>query len=153
MSTPRGIERVVALASTSAALRERVLQDPLKAAEDAGLKLTDTERSILKSVPRQALEAMIKAAGAALLAAGLAGCDQLFGSIQTAGIAPDEPEPKPQAEDVTLQPLGGVRPDEPPEAHPDMTRTLLSPSTTGQIQSFTGKGGGIAPGGPVEDKP
>lgn len=149
---PRGIERVVALASASETLREQVLQDPLAAADKAGLKLTDTERSVLKSVSRPSLEAMIKVAGAALLAAGLAGCDQL--RSVSMGIQPDEPEPKTQPEDSFERVApGGILADEPPEAQPEKIRTMLRPATTGQIQDFSDTHAGPAPGGPIEEEP
>ena len=48
---PRGIEKVVALARISPYWRDRVLEDPLAAAEAARLELTENERAVLRSVP------------------------------------------------------------------------------------------------------
>lgn len=126
----RGIDRLVALASLGADWREKVLADPLAAAREAGLNLSEGERAIISSVPRAALEGMIAsfekafprpsglgklaagAAAAALLAGTLTGCGD--SAPMGKGIQPDVPpkksgkiEPAPPATD-------GIRPDVPP---------------------------------------
>lgn len=143
----RGIDQLVALASLGVEWRERVLSDPLAAAREAELKLSDGERAIIKSVPPETLAGMIdsfarasgsrpasvgrtalRAAAAALLVTSLTGCD---GCIATTGIQPDVPPAKPEKaeppakpREVEPAPRGseGIRPDipesKPREAEP-----------------------------------
>lgn len=121
MNVPRGLERLVAVASLNKEWRAQVLADPLAAAEEAGLKLSDSERAVVCSVPRKALEAMIDSFGKvvgpkqpsltksaalsaaiAILAANLCGCDAILGQF-TMGIMPDDPQYKPKKDDAPAQ--------------------------------------------------
>ena len=130
---PRGIERLLTLAGLSAEWRGKVLADPLAAADEAKIELSESERAILKSTPRGYLEQMadslacshgrpvmsVAAAGvaaAALLATGLSGCGDGC-SPATEGIRPDIPSSKP-AEPPPERVTQGARPNVPPEAPP-----------------------------------
>ncbi len=59
LNTPRGIESLVALARHSSLWRSKVLAEPLLAAQEARLALSDSERKIIGSLPPQTLEKMI----------------------------------------------------------------------------------------------
>jgi len=138
---PRGIEQLVTLAGVSPDWRETVLADPVAAAEAGDIVLSDSERSILASVPRTALEGMIdrfarsqgrtlrsvaadagKVAAAALLATSLTtGC---FPSLGSRPDAPPEQSvsilaapPVMGETEVRVAVLGSLA-DVPPEARP-----------------------------------
>ena len=59
MSVPRGLEQLVAMASLNEEWKAKVLENPVQAAKEAGVELSESERKIAASVPRQALEGMI----------------------------------------------------------------------------------------------
>lgn len=130
LSIPRGLERLVALAGISPEWKADVLAGPLAAAREAGLELSESERAVIESVPREALEGMIESFGksaaperpkltksaalaalAAILAGGLSGCDFLDTILgqTTMGIMPDEPPPKQQEEPASNQQSGSDR--------------------------------------------
>ncbi|MBI5209180.1 MAG: hypothetical protein HY927_04315 [Elusimicrobia bacterium] len=115
LKAPCGLEHLLALACFGIPWREKVLADPLAAADEAGLALSAGERAVVQSVPRDALEAMVEsfcrrtapirpripataswAAAAALLAASLTGCDKLEGmlGVVSMGITDQEPPAK-----------------------------------------------------------
>jgi hypothetical protein len=139
-STHTGIEKLVALANLSPDWRKKVQADPLAAADEAELELSESERAIIASVPRATLEQMLdsigsklsrpvgllkltaSAAAAALLAGSLAGCDGCSGVSR--GISPDRPpekkvDPDQEKDKKSEQPdeirsaTQGVRPDIP----------------------------------------
>jgi len=131
------MERLLTLAGISAEWRGKVLADPLGAAAEAGIELADSERAILRAVPKPALEGMIASfarkhrgvnvaryatgavAAAALLATGIA-----YGGDSPAtkgGVRADDPGERP----ITDMPLGGIRPDVPEEAPPILWMTSL----------------------------
>jgi hypothetical protein len=63
----QSIEKLVTLATLSPAWREKILADPLAAAAEAKLELSDSERAIIVGIPRATLEKTIdgmKASGA-----------------------------------------------------------------------------------------
>ncbi len=115
-SAPTGLEELVALAALGPEWRGKVLSDPLAAAGEAGLELSDTERAVVVSVSGAALEQMIdsfgkklprpkgirrmaaSAAAAALLATSLTGCDGCARQSVTDGIRPDIPVRRPPPE-------------------------------------------------------
>lgn len=125
---PQGLERLLTLAGISAEWRGKVLADPLGAAAEARIELSESERAILKATPRAALAAMADsfakkhgglaigklaaaAAAAALLLTGATACGT---DPRTAGGArPDEPPPPPKE---GLPAPTGIRPDVPEEA-------------------------------------
>lgn len=173
MNVPRGLEHVLALACLNDECRANVLADPLKAAEDAGLKLGESERAVLRSIPRSALEPMIDsfaraagtakpdlaksatlAAASAVLAASLSGCDKVldFLGAKSAGLTEDVPPAKEEqtqqssSGDYSMAP-GGVRADEP--LGPSEDRIMVGPSSgapkeKSDIQLYP------APGSPIE---
>jgi len=122
---PRGIERLLTLAGLSAEWRGKVLADPLAAADEAKIELSESERAILKSTPRGYLEQMADSlacshgrpvldkaaagvAAAALLATGLAGC----GDDMSAGSRSDVPRPRAGKLAGLLLAAGPLSPDE-----------------------------------------
>ena len=129
MNVPQGIDKLVALASLGAEWRAKVLAGPLKAAKEAELELSDSERAIVASVPREALAGMIDsfgasvprpsglgklaagAAAAALLAATLSGCGD--DDLNSPGTRPDRPPPNPREVDPAPPATDGIRPDVP----------------------------------------
>jgi hypothetical protein len=57
-SIPQGIERLLALAGTNSDWRDKVLVDPLAAAREAKIDLSDSERNVLIATPHGTLEQM-----------------------------------------------------------------------------------------------
>ena len=124
IAVPRGLEKLVALAGLSPEWREKVLTDPIAAAVDAELELSDTERAVAASVPRAALEQMIDSFGKKLprpkgikrVAAGaaataLTGCGEPEPPAPT-GSRPDVPPSRP--EEPAPPATKGMRSDVPP---------------------------------------
>ena len=128
---PAGIDYLVSLAARDPKFGKRVVEDPLKAARRAGLRLTDSERAVLSTLPGEQLQAVIDSATpppvarrgflqrAALWVVGLfggvalttmAGCP-LFA---TKGEAPDVPPPRedPDGEQDDSPPRGESAEDE-----------------------------------------
>jgi hypothetical protein len=69
----QGIEKLVTLAALSPEWREKVLEDPLAAAAEAKLELSDSERAVIAGIPRETLEKTIdgmRAAGSRALPVG-----------------------------------------------------------------------------------
>jgi hypothetical protein len=106
VSVPQGIERLLTLAATSASWKEKVLADPVAAATEANIELSDSEKAILRATPRTALSDVIKsfekrpgmstAAKVAVgIAAGVAATGLAVGFVKwnytTTGIRPDAP--------------------------------------------------------------
>jgi hypothetical protein len=132
---PRGLEKLVALAGVSPEWRERVLADPLAAAGEAELELSESERAIVSSIPRHAFEQMVEsfagkaprpkgikrmaagAAAAALLATALTGCGDDRGPAPT-GSRPDVPPAKPATPEPAPPATKGSRPDLPKSSAP-----------------------------------
>ncbi len=143
IQVPRGLEKLVALARLSPEWREKVVSDPLAAAGEAELELSESEQAIVKSVPGSSLSQMIDsfgarlpeaakfgrmaagAAAAALLATALTGCGDDRGPAPT-GIRPDTPSTKP-APPATK----GARPDIPKSAEPKSKGEEAPPKTRG----------------------
>ena len=137
LSIPQGLERLLTLAGISAEWRSRVLADALNAAAEAKIELSESERAILKSIPRSALEAMVASFGRrhggasyGKLAAGAAAAALLAGSAfageipaAPGGIRADEPPPQPAKEGVPAP--TGIRPDVPEEAPAVLWLTVL----------------------------
>ncbi len=135
IQVPRGLEKLVALAKLSPEWREKVLIDPLAAADESELELSESERAILKSVPHASLEQMIDsfgeklpeprkfgrmaagAAAAALLASVLTGCSDDPGPA-TEGIRPDTPPSRPEKPEPAPPATKGMRADIPEIAEP-----------------------------------
>ncbi len=110
---PEGIQLLLTAGSRDESFRECFLEDPLLAARRAGVSLTDSERSILRSVPPAQLAAMIEglavsnpqrrrflhsAASVALtIFAGtaLAACKRSSGELEPDEPAPVAPDPEP----------------------------------------------------------
>ena len=131
MEVPRGIDKLVALASLGAEWREKVLADPLAAANEAELELSESERAIVRSVSPETLAGMIDsfresvprpsglgklaagAAAAALLAATLSGCGEDSQPVE--GARPDIPESKPRDVEPAPPATKGMRVDLPEE--------------------------------------
>lgn len=132
LNVPRGLEKLVALAGLGPEWREKVLTDPLAAANEAELELSDSERAIITSVPPEALAGIVDsfrelvprpsglgrlaagAAAAAVLAAALAGCgEDEERRERSLGIPPDRPPPNPRKVEPAPPAEGGVRPDVP----------------------------------------
>ena len=122
---PQGIDKLVAVAALGPEWRAKVLSDPLGAAEEAELELSDSERAIIGSVPRAALKTMVdsfaravgprppsvartavRAAAAALLATSLNGCN----GCPTRGIQPDKPPPTRKKVEPSPRASHGTRP-------------------------------------------
>jgi hypothetical protein len=134
MQVPAGIDHLIRLAATDAGFRRRLLADRAKAARAAGVRLMDSERAVLDSIPTEQLATIIdktsvpraprrtflQAAtawvvglfGGVAVTAAVAGCNPLA----TKGIRRDQPPPQP----------AGERPDVPPpkqdEAKPGGTQ-------------------------------
>lgn len=135
---PVGIEHLLALAASSAEFRQALLDDPVGAAEAAGLALSASERAMLGAVPAAALRQMIQrvdvrlddpdrrafleraTAAVALLVggAGLAGTAALAGceepksgeASRRRSIEGGRPSPRPPMDRRELAPTG-IRPD------------------------------------------
>ncbi|TET35908.1 MAG: hypothetical protein E3J72_09725 [Planctomycetota bacterium] len=56
----QGIEKVLALAALDEKFRENLFSDRAAALDECGLELTDSERSILMSIPEEQLQSAIK---------------------------------------------------------------------------------------------
>jgi hypothetical protein len=127
---PRGMEKLVALAGLSEEWSRKVLADPLAAAAEGKIELSDSERAIVGSIPREAFARMIEgfsrsgAVGSspiAKVAAGTAAAALLVTGISYAGESPgakggaraDVPQPNPR---VGMPAPTGSRPDVPNEA-------------------------------------
>jgi hypothetical protein len=135
IQVPRGLEKLVALAKLSPEWREKVLTAPLAAADESELELSESERAIIKSVPRTSLEQMIDsfgeklpeprkfsrmaagAAAAALLATSLTGCNDEPKPPAPTGSRPDVPATKPADPEPAPPATKGMRADfpKPPE--------------------------------------
>ena len=102
INVPQGIEQLLLLSGLSADWKQKVLADPLAAAQEAGIGLTASERGILKSLPRPSLARMaasfqtkntlrpvarLAGAAAALAAAALLAGTRTYAEEQSAGIA------------------------------------------------------------------
>jgi len=147
IQVPRGLEKLVALAKLSSDWRAKVVADPVSAAGEAGLELSDSERAIVKSVTAASLEQMIDsfgaklpqprklgrmaagAAAAALLATALTGCSDEPEPPAPTGIRPDVPASKPEQPEPAPPATKGSRPDipksiEPEEEDPPRTRGI-----------------------------
>ena len=128
LAIPQGMERLLTLAGISAEWREKVLADPLSAAAEAGIELLESERAILKAVPRAALEGMAgsfaRKHGFAAIAKSVAGAAAAAALLVTTacggappacgGIRADDPPPPPPNEGTPAP--AGIRPDVPEEA-------------------------------------
>ena len=127
---PRGMERLLTLAGLSGEWREKVLENPLDAADDAGIELSMSEQAILKSVPKAALSTMADSfarksgrpvlarvasgvAAAALLAANLSGYAADSAGGKGGHRADVPPPPATGSWEATPPAAGGVRADEP----------------------------------------
>jgi hypothetical protein len=137
MQVPAGIDHLIRLAATDAGFRRLLLADRAKAARAAGVRLTDSERVILDSIPTDQLVTIIdktsvpRAPRRTFLQAATAWLAGLFGGVAvtatvsgcnpvaTKGIRRDQPSPGP----------AGERPDVPPpkqdEGKPDETQPPL----------------------------
>jgi hypothetical protein len=130
---PRGIERLLTLAAMNAGWRAKVLADPLAAAGEAKIDLSDGEKAVLQATPRAALEEMVRSfekkrggstaakvavgVGVGVAATGLA-VVALGSMVSTAGIRTDVPPPDPNKVDpVAPVPLSPARPGDVPEVH------------------------------------
>ncbi len=128
LAIPQGMERLLTLAGISAEWREKVLADPLSAAAEAEIELSESERAILKAVPRAALEGMAgsfaRKHGFAAIAKSVAGAAAAAALVVTTacggappacgGIRADDPPPPPPNEGTPAP--AGIRPDVPEEA-------------------------------------
>jgi len=120
---PAGIDYLVSLAARDPRFGKRLVEDPLRAARRAGLRLTDSERAVLTTLPREQLQAVIDNATpspvarrsflqrAALWMVGLFGGVTLTTMtgcpvVATRGVAPDVPPPREEP--------GGEQGDSPP---------------------------------------
>ena len=59
---PEGIEKLIGRAASDARFRHRLLADREAAARKVGVRLTDSERMVLRSIPDEQLAAIINAA-------------------------------------------------------------------------------------------
>lgn len=115
-----GLAKLFALAKRGLEWRNRILMDPVRAARDAGIALTDTELEILGSVTGPQLKTLL----GAFEAAGTELADQpdrLDEMVCTLGHTPDIPPPDqdPLSEDEIPEEeyhadITGIMPDEPP---------------------------------------
>jgi len=157
IQVPRGLEKLVALAGLSSEWREKVGADPLAAAREAELELSENERAIVTSIPRPALEQMIDsfagkaprpkgikrmaagAAAAALLATALTGCGDKPEPPAPTGSRPDVPPARPATPEPGSRVTKGTRPDVPkstaPTAETKSDSAPTSPATKGGIRS------------------
>jgi hypothetical protein len=109
----RGLEKLLALIERGPEWRARLLADPLAAAEDAGLSLSEMEREIVASVPRATWERMIDLFETRM--------SSLPGANDVGGVAPARPTADDEEQLVTL----GISPDlpgvpEPAGIRPDL---------------------------------
>jgi hypothetical protein len=121
MGNSRGIERLVALAGLSASWCKRTLEDPLAAAEAAEIELSENERSILASVPREALKRMIHHFTASEQV-DLSLLEPEEDQVLITGILPDMPVSLGHMPDLPERAVSaGERPDVPPPTPPAPT--------------------------------
>lgn len=100
---PTNFEELLRFALSAPDRRESVLSDPAAAAAEAGLDLSEAEVRVLKSIPRDAMDSMIKAfeeSGVVPMT-----LEEVPGEAVCTGIVPDEPG-------EAVETLG-ERPDEP----------------------------------------
>jgi hypothetical protein len=108
MDVPQGIERLLILSGSSGKWKQKVLADPFGAAREAQIELSLSERSILESLPRNALAQMARsfekrAASGPLMrlagAATVATAALLSGTRTFAEETPVKPKPDAPARD------------------------------------------------------
>jgi hypothetical protein len=144
MKSPQGVEKVVVLATLSPEWRAKVLADAITAAEEAGIELGESERSVLgsissrmlagmidsfgKSVPRPAgLGTLAAGAAATLLVASMVGCSDDPGPA-TKGDRADQPPANPRKQEDPVPRTLGIQPDMPLPKNPPPPTPVQPPA-------------------------
>ncbi|MEI6210550.1 MAG: hypothetical protein WCR06_02875 [bacterium] len=120
---PRGLERLLAMAGLNGEWRNKMLSDPLQAAQEANIPLSGSEAVILRTIPSQTLRQMITvfaregvaACKRPALSMGTAAAALLATEMNATAASPDGPvslgkSPTPAGE---VRPSRGIRPDVP----------------------------------------
>ncbi len=117
-AAPAGIDRLVSLAAGDARFRKRLFADRLRAARSAGVRLSESERTLLLATPDEHLAAIVDAvpqsrtARRTFIQSAAAWVVGVFGGVALTGCGSDH---EPEVERGTRpDPVGGSRPDDPP---------------------------------------